>query len=162
MTAPAIPLSEFDHEMATTRHLLERVPTDRGQWKPHEKSFALAHLAQLIAGMPGWITRTLEEPAIDLARGPGYTFQPTDALLAQFDRNVREAREALTSVTGEPLEKPWSLKMSDQVLLTSPRGTTVRGHLNHLIHHRGQLSVYLRLIDVPVPQVYGPTADEKW
>ena len=162
MTTPAIPLNEFDQEMASTRRLLERVPTDKGQWKPHPKSFALGHLAQLVAWMPGWITRTLREPSINLLGGPGYSFEPTEAILAEFDKNVRAAREALASVTGAALDEPWSLKMGDQVLFTTPRGPTARGHLSHLIHHRGQLTVYLRLLDVPLPQVYGPTADEKW
>lgn len=161
MTTPAIPLAEFDQEMGVTRRLLERVPTDRGEWKPHPKSFALGHLAQLVAGIPGWIARTLREPAIDLAAGPGYSFEPTTVLLEQFDANVRAAREALGSVTGAALDEPWSLRMGEQVLMTSPRGLTVRNHLSHLVHHRGQLTVYLRLVDVPLPQVYGPTADER-
>jgi uncharacterized damage-inducible protein DinB len=142
--------------------VIERVPSDKGQWKPHVKSFALGHLAQLVAWMPGWITRTLRETSIDLAGGEDYSFQPTETLLQQFDRNAREAREALAAVVGADLDVPWSLKRGDQVLFTTPRGITVRNHLNHLIHHRGQLTVYLRLIDVPVPSVYGPTADEKW
>lgn len=162
MTTNAIPLAEFDQEMASTRRLLERVPTDRGEWKPHVKSFALGHLAQLVAWMPGWIARTLREPAIDLAGGPGYSFQPTDVLLAEFDRNVRDAREALQAVTGAALDEPWSLKSGQHVIFTAPRGPTARSHLNHLIHHRGQLTVYLRLVDVPLPQIYGPTADERW
>ena len=162
MTAPAIPLEEFDQEMAATRRLLERVPSDRGTWKPHEKSFSLAHLAQLVSWMPGWIARTLREPHIDLAGGTGYSFETTETLLAGFDRNVAEARAALAEVTGPVLDAPWSLKHGDRVLLTSPKGETVRAHLNHLIHHRGQLTVYLRLVDVPLPQVYGPTADERW
>ena len=162
MTAPAIPLAEFDQEMATTRRLLERVPTDKGQWKPHVKSFPLGHLAQLISGMPGWITNVLREPSLDLAGGQGYSFQPTEALLTAFDDNVRSARKALGAVTGAALEETWSLTMGAQVLLASPRGPMARSTLNHLIHHRGQLTVYLRLIDVPLPQIYGPTADEKW
>jgi uncharacterized damage-inducible protein DinB len=162
MTTPAIPLKEFDAEMASTRRLLERVPGDRGAWKPHEKSFPLGHLAQLVSWMPGWITRTLREPEIDLAGGAGYSLESTETLLAGFDRNVADARAALAEVTGAALDEPWSLKMGERVLMTSPRGETVRGHLNHLIHHRGQLTVYLRLVDVPLPQVYGPTADERW
>ena len=162
MATPAIPLPEFDLEMATTRRLLERVPGEKGQWKPHEKSFPLGHLTQLISSMPSWITRTLREPSINLAGGPGYSFQPTAALVAAFDANVVSAREALAQVTGAALDEPWSLKMGDKVLFTAPRGLTTRQHLNHLIHHRGQLSVYLRLLDVPLPQIYGPTADEGW
>ena len=162
MSEPAIPLKEFDQEMASTRRLLERVPSDKGAWKPHVKSFALGHLAQLVAWMPGWISRTLWEPHIDLAGGAGYSLETTETLLALFDENVAGAREALASVTGKALEEPWSLKMGEQVLFTTPRGETVRGHRNHLIHPRGQLTVYLRLVDVPLPQIYGPTADEKW
>lgn len=158
----AIPLEEFDTEMASTRRLLERVPTERGTWKPHEKSFALGHLAQLVASMPGWIARSLREPHIDLAAGAGYSFEPTEKLLAVFDEAVAAARKALQEVTGSSLTEPWSLKMGDQVLMTSPRGEVVRMHLNHFIHHRGQLTVYLRLVDVPLPQIYGPTADERW
>jgi uncharacterized damage-inducible protein DinB len=162
MSIPAIPLQEFDQEMASTRKLLERVPTDKGSWKPHQKSFALGHLAQLVSWMPGWIATSLREPHIDLAASDGYSFQPTEALLRELDRNVHEARAALAEVVGAALDAPWSLKNGERVLLTAPRGEVVRSHLNHLIHHRGQLTVYLRLVDVPLPQIYGPTADERW
>jgi uncharacterized damage-inducible protein DinB len=162
MTTPAIPLKEFDAEMASTRRLLERVPSDKASWKPHEKSFSIGHLAQLVSWMPGWITRTLREPFIDLKGGAGYSLEKTETLLSTFDENVRIARKALEEVTGAALDESWQLKMGEQVLMTSPRGETTRQHLNHLIHHRGQLTVYLRLVDVPLPQVYGPTADERW
>ena len=159
---PVIPIKEFDTEMSTTRRLLERVPSDRGEWKPHQKSFALGHLAQLVAMMPGWITSILHDPFIDLAAGGGYSFEPTEKLLAIFDQNVAGARKALEEVTGAKLNEPWSLKHGETVLFTSPRGEVARQTLNHLIHHRGQLTVYLRLIDVPLPSIYGPTADERW
>jgi uncharacterized damage-inducible protein DinB len=162
MSVPAIPLKEFDQEMASTRRLLERVPSEKGTWKPHEKSFALGHLAQLVAWIPGWITKSLREPHIDLAQGVRYSFENTETLLGMFDTNVREAREALAAVTGAALDEPWSLKSGEHVIFTAPRGEVVRQHLNHLIHHRGQLTVYLRLVDVPLPSVYGPTADERW
>jgi uncharacterized damage-inducible protein DinB len=162
MTTPAIPLKEFDVEMASTRKLLERVPGDKGAWKPHEKSFSLGHLAQLVSWMPGWIATSLREPEIDLAKAGGYSIESTDALLAMFDANARDARVALEAVTGPALEEPWSLKHGERVLLTLPRGEVVRQHLNHLIHHRGQLTVYLRLVNVSLPSVYGPTADERW
>ena len=162
MPAPAIPLKEFDLEMASTRKLLERVPGDKGSWKPHEKSFSLGHLAQLVSWMPGWIAKSLHEPHIDLAASSGYSLESTDTLLKTFDANVRDARAALESVTGPALDESWSLKMGDRVLITLPRGEVVRQHLNHLIHHRGQLTVYLRLVNVPLPSVYGPTADERW
>src|SRR5262249_49324718 len=99
-TAPAIPLKEFDAEMASTRRLLERIPSDKATWKPHEKSFALGHLAQLVAGMPGWITLTLREPELDLSKQRGYSFEKTETLLAVFDENVASARQALIDVTG--------------------------------------------------------------
>ena len=162
MSQPIIPLAEFDQEMATTRRLLERVPSENGQWKPHEKSFSIGHLAQLVAMMPGWIAETLRKPHIDLRGGSGYSYERTETLLAMFDENVEAARSALESVTGEALDEPWSLKMGDQVLFTQPRGEVTRSHLNHLIHHRGQLTVYLRLRNVPLPSIYGPTADEPW
>ena len=158
----AIPIKEFDEEMKTTRRVLERVPSEKATWKPHEKSFPMGHLAQLVAGMPGWITNVLREPYLDLAAGPGYSFEKTETLLAIFDKRVAEAREALKSVTGATLNEPWSLKMGPQVLMTLPRGEIARQNLNHLIHHRGQITVYLRLLDVPVPSTYGPTADERW
>lgn len=162
MSTPAIPLPEFDQEMASTRRLLERVPSEKGPWKPHEKSFPLGHLAQLVAWMPGWIGTSLRQTEIDLAGDSGYSFERTEALLEMFDKNVAEARTALASVTGEELNVPWSLKHGETVLFTMPRGEVVRQHLSHLIHHRGQLTVYLRLLDVPLPSIYGPTADEQW
>lgn len=156
------PLPEFDQEMATTRRLLERVPSEKGPWKPHPKSFPLGHLAQLVATMPGWITNALRETSLDLASSPGYGFETTETLLREFDRHVAEAREALAATTEADLAVPWSLRHGDQVIFTAPRGEIARQHLDHLIHHRGQLTVYLRLIDVPLPSIYGPTADERW
>lgn len=155
-------LPEFDQEMATTRRLLERVPGDKGQWKPHPKSFSLGHLAQLVAIMPGWIASTLKHPAFDLAASAGYSYESTETLVGKFDALVREAREAIASANDAAFAVPWSLTRGAQVLLTLPRAAAVRQHINHLVHHRGQLSVYLRLNDVPLPSIYGPTADEKW
>jgi uncharacterized damage-inducible protein DinB len=159
---PAFPIPEFDKEMATTRRLLERVPDDKGEWKPHEKSFPLGHLAQLVATMPGWFPMILDHGELDLSAGPGYDFHPTSALLEMFDAGVEKARDALGRVTGDALDEPWSLKMGDQVISTQPKGEVARETLMHLSHHRGQLTVYLRLLDVPIPSIYGPTADEGW
>jgi uncharacterized damage-inducible protein DinB len=159
---PMSPLPEFEPEMATTRRLIERVPSEKAEWKPHPKSVSIAHLALLVAGMPGWIVNAIRETELDLAKGAGYSNQKTEALVAMFDRNVADAKEALASVTERDLDVIWSLKMGDKVLFSAPRREVVRQHLNHLIHHRGQLSVYLRLVDVPVPSIYGPTADERW
>ena len=155
-------IAELEREGASTRRTLERVPEGQNDWKPHPKSFPLGHLAQLVATMPGWLTQTLRDTEINLAMAPGYSFETTDTLLEAFDRHVRDAREALTSAKDADFTVLWSLKKGDQVLFTAPRGAVVRLHLNHLIHHRGQLSVYLRLNDVPLPSIYGPTADEPW
>lgn len=159
---PAIPLDEFDQEMDATRRLIERVPSERGEWKPHEKSFPLGHLAQLVSWMPAMITSTLRTEAMDFATaGWSYSFEPTEALLAELDRNAREAREALAEVTGSALDGEWALRHGEHVLYVAPRRVAARYHLNHLIHHRGQVTVYLRLLDVPLPMIYGPTADER-
>jgi uncharacterized damage-inducible protein DinB len=161
MSIAASMVPEFDMEMATTRKVLERVPSDKGAWKPHEKSFALGHLAQLVAGMPGWITNVMTKPDLDLARAEGYSLQKTETLLDIFDRNVAEARSAMKAATDEQLQLPWSLKRGDMVLWNAPKSVVLRNHVSHLVHHRGQLTVYLRLLDIPVPSIYGPSADER-
>ncbi len=158
----ATPLPEFAEEMATTRRVLERVPDGRGEWRPHPKSFPLGHLAQLVAQMPGWLPAMLREPHIDLAASGGYSFETPAALVAEFDANVRAAGEALAAATPAALEEPWSLRHGAHVLFTRPRGAVVREHMHHIVHHRAQLGVYLRLLNVPVPCMYGPTADESW
>jgi len=155
-------VAEVDREMPPTRRLLERVPEDKGPWKPHPKSFALGHLAQLVSDMPGWLTRIAGGNDINLAGGGGYEFRPTRTLLDNFDRNVREARAALAAFDDADYSAPWHLRMGDRVLLTDERGMVIRQTINHFSHHRGQLTVYLRLLDVPVPSIYGPTADEGW
>jgi uncharacterized damage-inducible protein DinB len=155
-------LSELDVELPTTRRLLERVPSDKGAWKPHEKSFSLGHLAQLVARMPGWLTFTMRQTVLDVRSGQGYTLEKTETLLAEFDRNVKEAREVLAGASDADFMVPWTLRAGDRVLFTLPRLAVTRQNINHLIHHRGQLSVYLRIVDVPLPSIYGPTADEKW
>jgi uncharacterized damage-inducible protein DinB len=162
MDLPNSPLPDFDEEMRATRRVLERVPSDKARWKPHPKSFPLGHLAQLVSWMPGWIAAMLNEGAIDLAAGRGYSFESTETLLSGFDQNVEAARDALMEATEEQLDEPWSLKHGDRVIFTTPRRAAIRQTISHLSHHRGQLTVYLRLLDVPVPSVYGPTADEGW
>ena len=162
MSLSQIFLPEFDQEMATTRRLLERVPSERGAWKPHEKSFSLGHLAQLVSWMPGWITNVIRETKLDLSQGGRYSLETTEALLAGFDKNVKEAREALAAASDADFQVPWSLTMGERVLMSLPRAAVVRQTINHLVHHRGQLTVYLRMVDVPIPSIYGPTADEGW
>jgi len=141
--------------------LLERVPGDKMEWKPHPKSFALGHLTQLVAKMPGWITNAIAEPMLDLAAQKGYSFERPDVLLAEFDGNVKAAHDALAAAKDDIFPTTWTLKMGERVLFAAPKGVIVRQHINHLVHHRGQLTVYLRLLDVPIPSIYGPTADER-
>lgn len=155
-------LPEFDQEMASTRRVIERVPDDDPSWKPHPKSFSIAHLAQLLAWLPGWIGQTLTTTELDLASGGGYSNETTDTLLEMFDENVRSSRDAIAAAQDSDYDVPWSLKMKGAVLFTLPRGAVVRQHISHLSHHRGQMTVYLRMRDRPVPSIYGPTADESW
>ena len=155
-------LPEFDQEMGTTRRVLERVPSDKGEWKPHPKSFALAHLAQLVSWMPGWIPSTLQQPVLDLGQAAGYSTQSTESLLKAFDSNVKAARAALQETPDSAWAETWSLTRGEQTLWSAPRTVVIRNHINHLIHHRAQLTVYLRLLDVPVPATYGPSADESF
>lgn len=155
-------LAEFDQEMATTRRVLERVPDEKGSWKPHPKSFSLEHLAQLVSWMPGWIGQTLRETSLDLATAGGYSSEKTAKLLEGFDENVASSRAAIHKVEDEHWNVTWSLRHGDRELMSMPRWQVVRQHMSHLVHHRAQLGVYLRLLDVPVPSMYGPTADEGW
>jgi hypothetical protein len=154
-------LPEFEQEMATTRRLLERVPDGRGDWKPHPKSFPLGHLAQLVARMPGWLPLAIEHAELDLAGAQGYSLERTATLLDTFDRGVADARRALAAADDATFGLSWALKHGPQVLLRATRGEVVRQTISHLVHHRGQLTVYLRMLDVPIPSIYGPTADEK-
>lgn len=154
-------LPEFEQEMSGTRKVLERVPSDKGQWKPHSKSFSLGHLAQLVSWMPGWIASTLREPSLDLAKAGGYSYETTETLLRGFDANVQAARDALRSAPDAAWKESWALKRGDMVLWSAPRSVVVRNHISHLVHHRAQLGVYLRLNDVPLPSLYGPSADER-
>lgn len=154
-------LPEFDHEMAVTRRVLERVPDERARWKPHEKSFAMAHLAQLVSWMPAWVANALLETSLDLAEAPGYSFEPTAKLVEGFDANARAGHEAIANTKDADYATAWSLTRAGHVLFTAPRSVIVRQHISHLVHHRAQLGLYLRLVDVPVPSMYGPTADER-
>lgn len=159
-------LPEFDQEMASTRRLLERVPEGDKDWKPHPKSYSLGDLAIHLANLVGWTIVTLKETELDLnpPGGPPWTpprFSTTAAALTMFDDNVQGARAAIAATSDADFMVSWSLKNAGHTVLTLPRVVVLRSFvLNHLIHHRGQLSVYLRLRDVPLPSVYGPTADD--
>lgn len=162
MSISATFLPEFDEEMKITRRLLERVPGEKAAWKPHEKSFSLGHLAQLVSWMPGWITQAMTNTSLDLSAGPQYSLEKTETLLAGFDANVASARAELAKATDADFQVHWSLTAGGRTFMTMPRVAVVRQTINHLVHHRGQLTVYLRLVDVPLPSIYGPTADERW
>jgi uncharacterized damage-inducible protein DinB len=154
-------LPEFDQEMPLTRRVLERIPSEKGEWKPHPKSFSVGHLAQLVSWMPGWVGQIIRDTELDLSQGGGYTYERTETLLRGFDKAVADSRAAIQSAKDRDYDVPWSLKMGPRILFTAPRRVVVRQTINHLVHHRGQLTVYLRLLDIPVPSIYGPTADEK-
>ncbi len=158
-------LPEFDHEMANTRKTLERVPDDRFAWKPHEKSSAMGALASHLANLPGWANATIDMDEFDMAPGGQQIrlepLQATAAVLETFDSNVAKARAAIAGASDQHLFKPWVLLSNGNQILSLPRVAVLRGFvMNHMIHHRAQLGVYLRLNDVPVPSIYGPSADE--
>lgn len=155
-------LPEFDHEMRSTRTVLERVPAEHAAWKPHDKSFALGDLALHVAQLPVWAVITMQTTEFDLGapRDDDRSWKGRDALLATFDESVKNARAAIAAAGDDTLLAPWTLRRGEQVVFSLPRIAVLRSFvMNHLIHHRGQLSVYLRLRDVPLPEVYGPTAD---
>jgi uncharacterized damage-inducible protein DinB len=160
-------LPEYDNEIAITRRVLERVPDDRGEWKPHPKSFPMAHLAQLVSMLPDWVVKTMEQTELDIApkdrpRGSAYSIEKTSTLLAAFDKNAKAGRASLTKAKDEDFQVPWTLKAAGNAISTQPRYMVLRQMvLNHLVHHRAQLGLYLRLVDQKVPQMYGPTADER-
>jgi uncharacterized damage-inducible protein DinB len=155
-------LPEFDHEMSTTRKVLERVPEEKFDWKPHSKSFSLGQLATHVSTIPMWGEMTITRSEIDIAAGQAPEMPASRAdLLARFDRHAAATRAALAGATDAVMMSPWSLKRGNETIFTQPKAAIWRGFvMSHLIHHRAQLAVYLRLLDVPVPSMYGPSADE--
>jgi len=159
-------LPEFDHEMENTRKTLERVPEDKFAWKPHEKSFSMVALATHLATLPSWGALTIQRDSIDVAPEgePPPKGEPAKSvvdLLEKFDRNVASARAALAGATDEDLLKTWTLLKGGKTIFSLPRIAALRSFvMNHNVHHRAQLGVYLRLNDVPVPTIYGHSADE--
>jgi uncharacterized damage-inducible protein DinB len=158
-------LMEFDRESATTRKLLSRVPADRLGWRPHAKSYSLGQLAQHLATLPELIAGSLLPGSFDLATGGDRmkVREPAslEAVLRTFDESLAAAKAALAQLDDARAMGPWTLRHGSKVIMEMPRIAFVRTILlNHSIHHRGQLSVYLRLLDVPLPSIYGPTADE--
>ncbi|HEX8176692.1 MAG TPA: DinB family protein [Pyrinomonadaceae bacterium] len=159
-------LTEFDKEMVGTRRTLERVPDDKFDWKPHEKSATMGGLATHLANIPTWAVHALKKDSIDIAPvdAPPPRAEPAHSrqeLLERFDKAVEDARDAINQAGDEELMQPWSLLSGGKAVMTLPRVDVLRGFvMNHNIHHRAQLGVYLRLNDIPVPSIYGPSADE--
>ena len=165
MSLGALPLllSEFDREMGATRRVLVRVPDAHLCWRPHERSMTLGRLATHIASLPGWLATIVRQYTFDLIDVPVQPIaDPTiAAALARFDAASADARRALVDSTDARLLEPWTLRKEGHDLVSAPRIVALRTEgLYHLTHHRGQLTVYLRLLDVPLPPIYGPTADE--
>jgi len=167
VTLTSLFLDELDREGPLTKRALERVPEGRDDWKPHAKSMPLGRLANLVAMMPGWITMMIERDDFDLTPPGGSSGQfssqartPSD-LLTMVDEGVAGAKKALRQTTDAHLMKPWRLLVAGKVVSEQPRHVMLRDSINHLAHHRGQLTVYLRLNDVQVPAIYGPSADDQ-
>jgi uncharacterized damage-inducible protein DinB len=165
MTLSEMLLPEFDQEMASTRKTIERVPDDKLDWQPHAKSTTMRGLVTHLANMPTWVGHTLGQDALDLApQGVPVRAAPaasTRGAVETFDRNVAEARAAIANADDAAFGGSWSLLQNGRTILTLPRLAVLRSFvMNHIIHHRAQLGVYLRLNDIPVPSIYGPSADE--
>lgn len=160
-------LPEFDHEMASTRKVLERIPDDKFDWKPHPKSHTIGWNANHVAELPNWLTAALTTKSLDIAPagGPAYelpNLRSQKEILDLFDRNVAAARKAIAAASDEDMAQMWELSRAGQTIFTMRRSDVVRRLvLNHLIHHRAHLCVYLRLNDIPVPGMYGPSGDEQ-
>ena len=160
-------LPEFDHEVANTRKMLERVPEGNWGWKPHDKSMTLGGLASHLAEIPGWGATILVGDVYDMAPVGGRSYvrpklESRAEILSLFDANVAKLRGRIAECTDAEFMKPWSMQKGGQTMMTMPRVAVVRNLLlNHIIHHRGQFSVYLRMQGVPLPGLYGPTADEQ-
>jgi uncharacterized damage-inducible protein DinB len=159
-------LPEFDMEIANTRKTLERVPEGKADYKPHEKSMPMGRLAGHLSEIPMWATMTLSQDELDMNPAGGTPYAPAvmssrQELLARFDDEVKKARATLASTSDEAMMKTWTLKNNGQKVMAMPRVAVMRGFvMNHMVHHRAQLGVYLRMNNVPVPSIYGPSADE--
>jgi len=158
--------AQLDREAVFCRRAIERVPEGKNDWKPHEKSMALGYLATLVATMPSWVAMAIVKDELDLnpPGGPGYkppTWTAVSELLKSLDESVAKSREALSNATDDHLMTPWRLLVAGQVVMESPRHVVIEDTFAHLAHHRGQLTVYLRLNGAPVPAIYGPSADDK-
>jgi uncharacterized damage-inducible protein DinB len=156
-------LKELDAEAEASRKCLERIPEKLFDWKPHDKSMSMRSLTQVVADIPNWITQIVEKPEIDFSTYDYYQPKTTSDLVKHFDKSLKDAKKALEHATDESLSKTFSLKNNGKILMSSSKKEHVVSTINHLVHHRGQLTVYMRLNNIPVPSIYGPSADEvKW
>jgi uncharacterized damage-inducible protein DinB len=155
-------LPEFDEEMKATRRMLERVPDGKFDYKPHEKSMALGRLASHVAELPSWAAHTMQSEVLEIQAGQKpYQTNSNQQLVADFDKNVAEARKLIAAASDGDFQKMWTFKYGGQTMFSMPRLAVLRSVvMNHMIHHRAQLSVYLRLNEIEVPGMYGPSADE--
>lgn len=156
-------LAELEQEAKVAREVLSRVPADKFDWKPHDKSMSFGKLASHVAEMVGWTGPTLDHPELDFAKMDYKPFEPktTEELLEFFDKNLAEAVQVLNNMTDDRFMESWSLRNGEKIYFTMPKIVAMRSFvMNHIVHHRGQLSVYLRLNDIAVPSMYGPSADE--
>jgi uncharacterized damage-inducible protein DinB len=152
-------IRELESEVRATRECLEKVPMDKADWKPHEKSMQLGYLAMLIADIPRWIQYAIDQSVIDFATYEQFKATTAEQLVAHFEESTAAAVKALENVTDQGLKESFYLKNNGQELFNSPKDETIMSSINHLVHHRGQLTVYLRLNDIAVPSIYGPSAD---
>ena len=152
---------ELEAEAASTRKCIERVPQTLYEWRPHERSMNMGYLTHLVAEIPNWITHAILKSEIDLGTYPHFKASSAAELVKHFDENLEGVKKALMNVTNEQLKEPFYLKHNGQVIFTSPKGENVSSSINHMVHHRGQLTVYLRLNNLPVPSIYGPSADDR-
>jgi len=156
-------LSELSLEAVATRALLALLPSDQLGWRPHPKSQTLGELASHLVNLPSWVPMTLEQPELDLAASQGWTtpqVRSAQEALAALEENLGVAKASLERATEATFQEPWTLRAGEQVHFTQPKSGVLRGFVfNHLVHHRAQLGLYLRLLDIPLPSVYGPTAD---
>jgi len=152
-------LRELEYEVRATKECLAEVPMDKADWKPHEKSMQIGYLAQLVADIPRWIQYTIEKGEIDFATYEQFKGKTADELVAHFEKSVEGAKKALMNVTDEDLKGTFYLRHGEKELFNSPKDESIMQSLNHLVHHRGQLSVYLRMNDLPIPSIYGPSGD---
>ncbi|GAA4312174.1 DinB family protein [Compostibacter hankyongensis] len=152
---------ELNSEARASRKCLESIPESLFDWKPHEKSMTMGYLALLVAEIPKWIAHMAKKPDLDLATFEHFRPKTTAELVSHFEENMREAENALQDISNEEIMAPFSLKSQGQVLYTSPKKENIFSSINHLVHHRGQLTVYMRLNNIPVPSIYGPSADDR-